>query len=47
MSSPNMSFVIVRYKFKEEDKILIQRFTREAFEDMKNAPMIEFCEIVN
>jgi len=47
MESPNKEFVVVRYKFKYEDNVIIKQVSKYAFEELKNASTIEYCELVN
>ncbi len=40
-------FIVVRYKFKNEDTVIVKLVSMDVFEELKNASTIEFCEIVN
>ena len=43
---PNDDFVVMWYKFKDEDKIIIKMVTKDAYEELKNAPQIEYCKLM-
>ncbi len=46
-NSLNDDFVVVRYKFKYEDTVIVKQVSKYAFQELKNASTIEFCEIIN
>ena len=38
---------IVVIKFKNDDKFTVKTVTVDVYEELKKAPLIEYCEIVN
>ncbi len=47
MLSPNKDFVIVKYKFKYEDTVIVKQVSNDVFQELKNASTVEFCELIN
>lgn len=43
----NDDIVVVKYKFKNDDKFSVRTVRIDVYEEMKNAPQIEYCEIIN
>ena len=41
------NFLVIKYKFKNDDKFCVQTVTKDVFTEMKNASQIEYCEIIN
>jgi len=54
MKNPNIEanskygeYIVVRYKFKYEDKVIVKVVSMDIFQELKNASTIEYCEIMN
>ena len=47
MENPNKDFVMVRYKFKYEDTVIVKQVSKDDFQELKDAFTIEFCELMN
>ena len=47
MSNLNKDFVIVKYKFKYEDTVIVKQVSNDVYQELKNASTIEYCEIIN
>jgi len=45
--SYNDDIVVVKFKFKNDDKFTVKTVTMDVYEELKNAPLIEYCEIVS
>jgi len=45
--SKNDDIVVIRYKFKNDDKFSVQTVTMDVYEEMRKASTIEYCEIIN
>jgi len=45
--SENDDIVVVKYKFKNDDRFTVQTVTKVVYEEMKNSSTIEYCEIIN
>ena len=43
----NNDIVVVKYKFKNDDKFSVQTVTMDVYEEMRKASTIEYCEIIN
>jgi len=46
-NSQNNDIVVVKYKFKNDDKFCVQTVTMDVYEEMRKASTIEYCEIIN
>jgi len=46
-NSQNDDFLVVKYKFKNDDRFCVKTVTMDVYEEMKNASQIEYCEIIN
>ena len=47
MASLNKEFVMVRYKFKYEDTVIVKQVSKDDFQELKDAFTIEYCELIN
>ncbi len=45
--SSKSNIVVVRFKYKDKDSVHVKRLTHEQYEILKQAPKIEYCEVVN
>jgi len=43
----NDDIVVVKYKFKKDDNFCVKKVTIAVYEELKNAPTVEYCEIVD
>jgi len=46
-NSKNYEPVVVKFKFRNDEKFVVKTVTRDAYEELKKAPLIEYCELVN
>ena len=43
----NYDLVVVKFKFRNDEKFVVQTVTMDGYEELKKAPLIEYCELVN
>ncbi len=43
----NYDLVVVKFKFRNDEKFVVKTVTMDAYEELKKAPLIEYCELVN
>ena len=46
-NSKNYDLVVVKFKFKNDEKFVVKTVTMNAYEELKKAPLIEYCELVD
>ena len=42
----NDDIVVIKFKFKNDDKFTVKTVTMDVYEELKIAPLIEYCELV-
>jgi len=46
-NSKNYYPVVVKFKFRNDEKFVVKTVTMDVYEELKKAPLIEYCELVN
>lgn len=46
-NSKNYDLVVVKFKFRNDEKFVVKTVTKNVYEELKKASLIEYCELVN